>query len=1335
MPKEIWKIDEFEGGINDYTDPKDIKNSEFAELQDCSIAKIGQVKNMGKAIPSDALGSVDVIKGVDINGDGSNDVNGGLIPGKGFYKSPNDYDIGARNNILRTSLTLEHTTNGEDAKKAHCTFEIQTLLLLIRSLDNNANFDLTFRLQAISVADGTTSIPSGTSGFDVNGSWEVLSDYGQGSLASEWDNTTHTVNNHSYTADGLVNKAWNISPIIQEALGINNVVLLGSRYNQALGFFQYRGVPGYDEIMGTYLMPYLEQQSGNYTFTNLQYQLMRDSFCQKLVEKINAHTSVPNITATYGGYGSGRIKLTAATAGTTMNGYRVYGTIGVAQSSGMTVDVTNEILTSNRSINSNRGNGGYFITSGNTTFRGGAGPTTEQWKLKVEGPDLNNDLVYVSIYMNDGDSPQGVITEGGVPFRFVSTHVALATAIRDEANAISGITATIDTTSSDFTYVIFTADAAGLNAGFQVEVLVQPRDSFFNSHAANEMHVLWSLGSNDMGLISADNHGRDIYGDTLIHPSTGLYNNLASVTYTGLPRNLFGTTFNIFAETTTSWSKYDGLGVYHPTANFAGAYKNQFDWIWAPEHDLLPEPSFYNNGNTLTMSDGNFDLPNYNFIFGYYDRSRQFQVYHPSDPYFADTSYPYYEREPAWINLKKWIKWPEKKQWAFTEKHIFGSKLPVDCWSGNPMEQERWGVRVRADENARWWWYNAFDDDYEWMDSLGAWANFVLVAEDASEQEADSGHVDWGGVEPDPENEDDTIYSSSNIRFYLAAIYDDGSETLPTHKFTFGTSIEGEPELGNYDLKFNWNQYLKFFLIVRPMTSAMRTVSEGMLEGYNDPLIMNQMLCPDPRVTGFRMYYTDDLENHDIYWSLAEINFERGVLFEGYDRHVPWWAHGQDEWGGESDWTLYSPHENYGEDFVDPFDGHWGHIYKKPKARTYEMINGFDPLDLEDTSLRYKHSVQAGNRVFVGNIEVDTTGNRGVAGKKTRLNDRMVMSQAGKLSTFPYPTNVFDLNLSDGDEITALATIASKVLQFKRGILYIVDISSNVPADFFISETLKHKGIANSNHFCDTTEGVFFFNEYGAWIYDGEEMQNVFMNLDDEDKQQQRIDPATWKEFVSDDAQCGFNPLSGEVIIVRSNNQTTNDTDGDCYVYHIYAKAWAFGRKKFHVGHSLGLREITNFSHVGADLNLGYMGNSFDTTDSVAKISLWDMTGQETDDFQIVTKSTDLGDSRSYKSILGVVVNAVETKTDSSYSLQIEWREGPGYDWDTLTDISNSDVNRTNEALTHSHIFKPPSVKGIKSIQLRIKGSIQGDFGINDIGLIFRKYKNDDLAIFDGGGD
>ena len=43
MPKQIWKIDEFHGGINDNADPRDILNNELAAAENVAVNELGKI--------------------------------------------------------------------------------------------------------------------------------------------------------------------------------------------------------------------------------------------------------------------------------------------------------------------------------------------------------------------------------------------------------------------------------------------------------------------------------------------------------------------------------------------------------------------------------------------------------------------------------------------------------------------------------------------------------------------------------------------------------------------------------------------------------------------------------------------------------------------------------------------------------------------------------------------------------------------------------------------------------------------------------------------------------------------------------------------------------------------------------------------------------------------------------------------------------------------------------------------------------------------------------------------------------------------------------------------
>ena len=55
MARKVWKIDKFDGGLNDYSDPKDIKANEFTNLQDVYISKAGSIQPLGATLNDTTL--------------------------------------------------------------------------------------------------------------------------------------------------------------------------------------------------------------------------------------------------------------------------------------------------------------------------------------------------------------------------------------------------------------------------------------------------------------------------------------------------------------------------------------------------------------------------------------------------------------------------------------------------------------------------------------------------------------------------------------------------------------------------------------------------------------------------------------------------------------------------------------------------------------------------------------------------------------------------------------------------------------------------------------------------------------------------------------------------------------------------------------------------------------------------------------------------------------------------------------------------------------------------------------------------------------------------------
>ena len=47
MPKQIYKIENFHGGLNSSSDPRDISNTELSSATDVMVDEVGRIRTMG----------------------------------------------------------------------------------------------------------------------------------------------------------------------------------------------------------------------------------------------------------------------------------------------------------------------------------------------------------------------------------------------------------------------------------------------------------------------------------------------------------------------------------------------------------------------------------------------------------------------------------------------------------------------------------------------------------------------------------------------------------------------------------------------------------------------------------------------------------------------------------------------------------------------------------------------------------------------------------------------------------------------------------------------------------------------------------------------------------------------------------------------------------------------------------------------------------------------------------------------------------------------------------------------------------------------------------------
>ena len=125
MARQVWKINKFEGGLNDYSDPKDIRANEFSNIEDVYISKAGSISPLGHA-----LNNVTDIDKLNLTGTSAD-----LIAGKGFlwYRSDSSYETIP---TIGTTITKTSSSAASDGQKARMIFTIDTLVWLFYHTDN-----------------------------------------------------------------------------------------------------------------------------------------------------------------------------------------------------------------------------------------------------------------------------------------------------------------------------------------------------------------------------------------------------------------------------------------------------------------------------------------------------------------------------------------------------------------------------------------------------------------------------------------------------------------------------------------------------------------------------------------------------------------------------------------------------------------------------------------------------------------------------------------------------------------------------------------------------------------------------------------------------------------------------------------------------------------------------------------------------------------------------------------------------------------------------------------------------------------------------------------------
>ena len=363
----------------------------------------------------------------------------------------------------------------------------------------------------------------------------------------------------------------------------------------------------------------------------------------------------------------------------------------------------------------------------------------------------------------------------------------------------------------------------------------------------------------------------------------------------------------------------------------------------------------------------------------------------------------------------------------------------------------------------------------------------------------------------------------------------------------------------------------------------------------------------DERITGARVYMRPDGTNEP--WSLLlDISMRDGCRTGMDDEYNPW-AIGSDVTEAGVD-TLILTSEN---------------------LETYTILNGFGPdefaITLSTNGEGYRDVVIANRRVFVCNVQMDSDGFY----SRKRMRDRIMYTPPGKFETFPRSFFI-DVVKGDSDEYTALATYGDRLFAFKRQTLYIINVGSPAPSNWFLESTERSKGVASKAGVFYGQDGIFWANKYGAFFYDGSNINNLIKGKIPQNIWQQKIGASD-----AHHAQVAFHEKTNSLYVLANNLAISAASNNNgVYTYNFDSKAWIWQDQDAMLQ---GVDKI--FSNFISDGEGGIVFNTADAipgTD-VAQGGISETSGGDTVDathWVMKTKDIDFGDPGHIKKVYGV---------------------------------------------------------------------------------------------------
>jgi hypothetical protein len=404
------------------------------------------------------------------------------------------------------------------------------------------------------------------------------------------------------------------------------------------------------------------------------------------------------------------------------------------------------------------------------------------------------------------------------------------------------------------------------------------------------------------------------------------------------------------------------------------------------------------------------------------------------------------------------------------------------------------------------------------------------------------------------------------------------------------------------------------------------------------------------------------------------------------------------------------------------------------EVNSYEsetFISQDDAMSNSDLTCRYKTSVVANNRLYVGNIYQ----NDRVYG------DRMIKSPIGKYNLLP-KSNFIDVEINDGDDITALAYYKDKILQFKKRKVFVISTSGDYE---FLEDTFENIGVTHQAAVCTTPHGIAWVNKSGCHIYDGEKVKNLVEKTIPVISDYSAIANNYWKigfSSYNNNPSVAYSEIEDSILVKWTISLVGEGSDPAGATYNFTTNSWCFVNRAF----TGSTTDIENFkiSNMITDENGDILFYRFGPVltgppDSANSIKKWnhaplviDHSGSGIKVIAFKTKDFTFGNIATRKKLYKVYIT-YKTNSDSGIevtgavngtkSFSVAFSTSSKFQNTTTACYAGTTLDSTGNVWKTAELkFATPSqVNNINSFQLSLAaGQVPADFEINDISISYK---------------